>query len=70
MKAHGPVLWSSTNQQPSALCRSLSPWTRVSRWAYLPGLAMRRIADLHPGCGEDRRPRCSRYRERRPDHAA
>jgi len=37
--------------------------------ADLPGLAMRRIADLHPGPGQDRRPRRAHHRRRRPDHA-
>ncbi len=35
---------------------------------YLPGLAMRRIADLHPG-GEDRCPGRVHHRRGRQDHA-
>ena len=38
--------------------------------AYLPGLAMRRIADLPPGFGQDRRARCSGDRRCGADDAA
>ena len=42
--------WSwSTSPPRSAPCRSRSPGRAGIKWPTCPGLAMRRIADLHPG---------------------
>ena len=67
---HGPVLVivdqpASIGALSIAVARSLG-----IEVAYLPGLAMRRIADLHPGEGKNRRPRRLGHRRRRPHHAA
>jgi transposase len=44
--------WWSISPRRSERGRSRSPAAWASRWGYLPGLAMRRIADLYPGEGK------------------
>jgi hypothetical protein len=63
LSAHGPVVVvvdqpASIGALPVAVARDMGLDT-----AYLPGLAMRRIADLHPGWREDGR--SGRVRDRR-----
>ena len=70
MKAHGPVLL--VVDQPATIgalpvAVALDEGVTV---AYLPGLAMRRIADLHPGSAKTDARDARRDRRRRADDAA
>lgn len=67
---HGPVLIvvdqpASIGALPVAVARDAG-----CQIAYLPGLTMRRLADLHPGGEQDRRPGRLRHRRRRAHLAA
>ncbi len=70
LQAHGPVLVvvdqpATIGALPVAVARAVG-----CQVAYLPGLAMRRMAHLHLGLGPDRRPRRLRDRRGRPHRAA
>lgn len=69
--AHGPVLM--VVDQPAtigALPVAVAEGTDGVQVAYLPGLAMRRIADLHPGTAKTDARDALNHRRGRPDHAA
>lgn len=70
LSAHGKILL--VVDQPATIGALPVAVAQASGAAvgYLPGLAMRRIADLHPGQGQDRCQGRGDHRRGRPHHAS